>query len=102
MKSDVQISAEVSQGTRDLLDRVSRQSGVRKGRIIEDALHAYLLAMETIPQEFRVPARIVVSRETGEQLIHVINSPAPDTPAMKRLKQRRKKSNADKATSSGR
>jgi uncharacterized protein (DUF1778 family) len=99
-KTPVQISAQVSRETRDLLDEYARQTGMKKGRLIEDALRRHLTALLSVPPEYQVPARIVVDSKAGQRLLEMYENPPPPTPAMKRLAARRKRRNADQGTSS--
>lgn len=99
MKHGTQISAEVSRETKDLLDKVARDSGLKKGRLIEDALRQYLLALIAVPAEFHVPARVTLTVEEAERVRGLFEHPAPDTAAMRESKRRRKKRHGDSAAS---
>jgi hypothetical protein len=63
-----QISAQISETTRELMERHVRRAGVRKGHLIEQALLHHLQALDEVPAEYIVHPRIVVSRKTGEKL----------------------------------
>ena len=78
MEKEVQISAKVSQTTKELLDRYVRATGVKKGHFIEQALLHHLRAMQEIPAEFIVPSKIVVSRESGEAILKQMKSGKPN------------------------
>jgi len=66
---DTQISAQISEATRDLMERYVRRAGVKKGHLIEQALLHHLQALEELPAEYIVHPRIVVSRKTGAELL---------------------------------
>lgn len=87
MKSETQISAIVSRETKDLLERHVRATGVKKGFLIEDALRHHLLALQELPADLIVHPRLVVSRESGEEILDRIASPRP-TPALRDLMAR--------------
>ena len=65
---ETQISAFVSASTRDLLDRHSRRTGIKKSRLIEDAIRHHLASLEQFPEEFVVPTRLVVSNDAFKKL----------------------------------
>ncbi|MEO8359396.1 MAG: hypothetical protein ABI672_05145 [Vicinamibacteria bacterium] len=65
---ETQISALVSTSTRDLLDRHSRRTGIKKSRLIEDAIRHHLAALSEFPEEFVIPTRLVVSDDDFKKL----------------------------------
>ena len=69
MEKDTQISAFVSPGTKELLERHARATGLKKGYLVEQALRHHLLALEHVPAEYVVQPRIVVTRESGKAVI---------------------------------
>ena len=85
MRKAVQISAEVSLTTKELLERYSKATGVKKGYLIEEALLRHLQALQELPMDIVVPARIVVSRVSGERLIERLASPARPTRKLREL-----------------
>ena len=82
MSKDTQISAYISKETNDRLDFVARESGVKKGRLIEDALEAHLDALEELPPDVIIPTRVTLTRESFERLIERIESDPQPTPAL--------------------
>lgn len=84
--SDVtQISAFISTSTRDRLERYTEAHGLKKGAVIEAALLHHLQALDELPIDLVVPARIVLTPESFAQVVDaVLNPPAP-TEAMKAL-----------------
>jgi hypothetical protein len=69
MDKEIQISAAVSAATKDLLDRHTRASGIKKGRLVEDAIRHHLLALEELPADVIVHPRIVVSARSGREIL---------------------------------
>lgn len=69
MPKEIQISAQISAETRELLERHVRRSGVKKGHLVEQALLHHLRALDELPAEFVVKPRLVVSRKVGEALL---------------------------------
>ena len=84
MAKDTQISAQISETTRELMEKYVRQTGVKKGHLVEQALLHHLQALDELPLEYIVHPRIVVSRKTGEELLRRAES-ARATPALRDL-----------------
>jgi len=57
-----------------------RQTGVKKGHLVEQALLHYLQALDELPVEYIIPPRIVVSRRTGEEMLGQGGSAARPSP----------------------
>jgi len=75
MARAVQISAPVSKETKELLDRQVKATGVKKGHLIESALRYHLRALQELPADVLVPARIVLTRRAFEQVVERLRSP---------------------------
>ena len=88
MRRDTQISAQISDATRRLLERHVRRTGVKKGHLVEQALLHHLQAFDEIPAEYVVHPRIVVSRKTGEALLRRAESTAPAAALRKLMRER--------------
>ena len=84
MPKDTQISAQISEATREAMERHVRRTGVKKGYLIEQALLHHMQALDEIPAEYIVHPRIVVSRKTGEEMLRRAENPSP-TPALRKL-----------------
>ena len=77
MQKEIQISAFVSQATREMLERHVRASGVKKGHLVEQALQHYLVALEQLPADVIVHPKLVVTRKSGEQVLRQARSGKP-------------------------
>jgi hypothetical protein len=84
MSKETQISAQISETTRDLLEKHVRKTGIKKGYLIEQALLQHLQVLDELPAEYLVHPRIVVSRKTGEQMLRQAKAIKP-TPALRQL-----------------
>ena len=84
MAKETQISAQISQTTRERMEKHVRRTGVKKGHLVEQALLHHLQALEEIPAEYIIHPRIVVSRKTGEEMLRKAANPDP-TPALREL-----------------
>jgi len=86
MDRESQISAYVSDSTKHRLDEFVRETGVKKGRVIEDALNAHLDALDELPASAIIPTRIVLSAESGQRFLGRLEaSPEPSDALIKLL-----------------
>lgn len=60
-----QISAYISDDTRDQIERYTRSTGVKKNHLVEEALRHHLLALRELPADIVVHPRIVVSHASA-------------------------------------
>ena len=81
----VQISAYISDATKDRFEAYSIAHGLKKAFLIENALDLYLSALEEIPVQFIDQQKIVVSDESFKQ-IQISHNNEP-TEALKTLMQ---------------
>ena len=84
MAKETQISAQISETTRELMEKHVRRTGVKKGHLVEQALLHHMQALDEIPAEYIIHPRIVVSRKTGEEMLRKAENPNP-TPALREL-----------------
>ncbi len=77
MAKDVQISAQISRTTRELLERHARRTGIKKGYLVEQALLHHLQALDEIPAEYVVHPRLVIARSTGDEILRSMESATP-------------------------
>lgn len=83
--AEVQISAFVSDETKARLDRYARAHGVSKGWLLEQALLHHLQALEELPEDVRVPARMVLDADSAARVRALLQHPPEPTGAMKKL-----------------
>ena len=84
MAKETQISALISESTRELLEKHVRRTGVKKGYLMEQALLHHLQALEELPAEFIVHPRIVLSRRSGKEILKQLKAAEP-TAALRKL-----------------
>ncbi len=78
-----QISAYISDQTKDRFEAYSSEHGVKKGFLIENALEHYLNALETIPTQFIDSHKLIVTDSSFEDALNSeLNEP---TAALKKL-----------------
>ena len=61
MSDTTQISAHISQETKNQMEQYARNFGVTRGHLVERALEHHLRAQEEIPLSFIIPPRLVLS-----------------------------------------
>ena len=83
--SDIQISAFISEHTKDLLEQYAEAHGVKKGYLVEVALLHHLQALRELPSDIVIPPRITVSGPLFEQVTALIEKPRRPTKAMRDL-----------------
>jgi len=80
-----QISASISDETRERLERYVRARGVKKGFVIEQALLHHLQALSELPEEVMVPARLVVDSASGARIFARLDAEEGPNAAMEEL-----------------
>jgi uncharacterized protein (DUF1778 family) len=80
-----QISAEISDSTRELLENYVRNHGIKKGFLIEQAVLDYIRALEQLPSDILVPAKIVLSKESAKKIVAHISRPPKPTSRLRKL-----------------
>jgi hypothetical protein len=80
--SETQISAYISDTTRDEVERYVEAHGVKKGSLVEQALLHHLQALRELPQDIVIPPRIRVSRRSFEKVVDLVSHPREPTGAI--------------------
>jgi len=83
--SETQISAYVSEATRDALERYSKAHGVKKGHLLEEALLHHMRALQELPADLVIPPKIVLTAESFARVVSLIERPRRPTKAMREL-----------------
>lgn len=83
--SSTQISAYISEATKEQVESYVKRRGVKKGFLIEEALQHYLQALKEIPEDVIIPTRIVVTENSMSQIADLLESDAEPTSALKEL-----------------
>jgi len=81
----MKISAEISEGTRELLERYSRAHGIKKQFLIENALLHHLQALEQLPASVVIPPRLVVSAKSGRKIAELLTKRKKPTRKLQEL-----------------
>jgi hypothetical protein len=81
----MQISADISQGTKLLLERYARAHGIKQQFLIENALLHHLQALEELPVSVIIPPRLVVSAASGRKIAALVGQRQKPTRALVEL-----------------
>lgn len=85
MPVENQISAYISDETKEQIERYTRAKGVKKNFLIEEALRHHLLALRELPTEFIVHPQVVLSKASGKALLASMRKPPRKIPKLRRL-----------------
>jgi hypothetical protein len=88
MHKRTQISAVVSETTRELLERHARATGVKKGYLVEQALRHHLQALHELSADVIIHPKLVVTRKSGERLVKEMYAAVPTDPLRDLLRDR--------------
>lgn len=80
-----QISAHISPGLKSRFDELSQVRGLRKAFVLEQALLYHFRALEELPEEVFIPARIVLSENEFTKIQNAMENPPQPTQAMQEL-----------------
>ena len=80
-----QISAYISESTKEQVEAYVKRRGVKKGFLIEEALLHHLQVLKDIPEDVVIPARIVLTDKSMEQVAEMLESNQKTSKALKEL-----------------
>jgi hypothetical protein len=85
MSGVTQISAVIARTTSERLERYTSGHGLKKGAVIEAALLHHLQALDELPQDVIIPAKVVVGCGAFGRIADRVRKPRRPTRAMKAL-----------------
>jgi uncharacterized protein (DUF1778 family) len=85
MSEQSQISATVSQATKDKLDRFTESHGLKKNFVVEQALLYFMEARRQLPDDALIPTRIVLEDEAFDRIVQLLDAPPAPTNALREL-----------------
>jgi uncharacterized protein (DUF1778 family) len=80
-----QISAYISETTKEQVERYAEAHGVKKGHLLEEALLHHLQALRELPADIIIPPRIALTLESFEEVVKLIERPRKPTKALRDL-----------------
>jgi uncharacterized protein (DUF1778 family) len=85
MSSQSQISATISEATKERLDRFTESHGLKKNFVVEQALLYFMEARREMPDEALVPVRLVVEDKAFDRIAALLDSPPAPTEELREL-----------------
>lgn len=83
--AETQISAVISEGTKEQLEKYAEAHGMKKGYLVEVALLHHLQALRELPSDIVIPPRIIITPASFEQVAGLLEKPRRPTKAMRDL-----------------
>ena len=83
--SETQISTHISDATKEQLEAYARAHGIKKGRLLEDALLHHLRALRELPADLILPSRLVVEDADFGKVARLVKRPRRSTKAIRDL-----------------
>ena len=81
--ADTQISAHISEETRDMVERYAGAHGMKKGALVEQALLHHLQALRELPADVIVPPRLELTQASFERIAKLAEKPRKPSKAMR-------------------
>lgn len=85
MSQQTQISAAVSEATKEKLDRFTEANGLKKSFVVEQALLFFMEARRELPDEAFIPTRIVLDDEGFDRVAALLERPPAPTDKLRKL-----------------
>jgi hypothetical protein len=83
--AEKQISAFISETTKERVERYADARGVKKGRLIEEALLHHLQALQELPSDLIIPPRIELAAAAFQSVTELAARPRKPTKALRDL-----------------
>jgi len=81
----MQISAHISEETREQLETYASAHGMKKGALVEQALLHHLQALRELPADIVIPPRLELSPDSFAEVVRLLARPRKPAKAMKAL-----------------
>ena len=85
LMAETQISAYISEATKQQVERYAEAHGVKKGRLLEEALLHHLQALRELPADIVIPPRLVLTSESFEKVSDLVKKPRKPSKALRDL-----------------
>jgi uncharacterized protein (DUF1778 family) len=83
--ADTQISAHISEETKELVERYADAHGMKKGALVEQALLHHMQALRELPADIIIPPRLVLTEASSGAVTRLMAKPRKPTKAMRAL-----------------
>jgi predicted DNA-binding protein len=85
MSTNTQVSAYISEETKEQIEAYTKRHGVKKAYLIEEALKHHLQALREIPADLIISSRLVLSNEAMARIAERTAAKKQPTEALKAL-----------------
>lgn len=82
---ETQISAYISETTKQQVERYAEAHGVKKGHLVEEALLHHLQALRELPPDIVIPPRLTVTSKSFANVAALVKKPRKPTKALRDL-----------------
>ncbi len=83
--AESQISAYISEATKEQVERYAEAHGVKKGFLVEEALLHHLQALRELPADIVIPPRLTLTAESFDAVTKSLKTPRKPTKALRDL-----------------
>jgi hypothetical protein len=83
--AETQISAYISESTKQHVEQYAEAHGVKKGHLVEQALLHHLQALRELPADIVIPPRLTVTPASFKAVTGLIKKPRKPTKALRAL-----------------
>lgn len=84
-----QISATISEATKEQLDRFTERLGLKKNFVVEQALLYFMEARRELPDEALTPVRLLLEDNAFDRVAELVRDPPAPTEALRELMRAR-------------
>lgn len=85
MSGQAQISATISEATKEKLDRFTESHGLKKNFVVEQALLYFMEARRDLPDEALIPTRLMMEDKAFDRLVDLLQGLPEPTEALHEL-----------------
>ena len=82
---ETQISAYISESTKQRVERYAEAHGVKKGHLVEEALLHHLQALHELPADVVIPPHLTLTAKSFGTLSALVDKPREPTVALRDL-----------------
>ena len=83
--AETQISAYISEETKEQVERFAGRHGVKKGALVEQALLHHLKALRELPADIIIPPRLELSEASFAKVVALTAKPRKPAKALRAL-----------------
>lgn len=82
---ETQISAYISDATKEQVERYVEAHGIKKGHLVEEALLHHLQALRELPADLVIPPKITLTSRSFREVTRLVREPRRPTRALRAL-----------------